>query len=44
MPLPDMTELLAEGDRAAFEAQNDDAHEPVPSAFMEELEASEAQH
>ena len=42
MPLPDMMELLSEGDRAAFEAQNDAAHEPVPSAFMDELEAAAA--
>lgn len=41
MPLPEMMELLSEGDRAAFDAQNDAAHEPVPSAFMEELEATE---
>jgi hypothetical protein len=34
--------LLSEGDRAAMEAQMDDAHEPVPSAFMEDLETSEA--
>jgi hypothetical protein len=40
MPLPDMMELLSEGDRAAFEAQNDAAHEPVPSAFMDELETA----
>ena len=44
MPLPEMMELLAEGDRAAFDAQNDDAHEPVPSAFMDDLEAAEAAH
>ena len=44
MPLPDMMELLSEGDRAAFEAQNDAAHEPVPSAFMDDLEATEAAH
>ncbi len=44
MPLPEMMELLAEGDRAAFDAQNDAAHEPVPSAFMDDLEATEAAH
>ena len=44
MPLPEMMELLAEGDRAAFDAQNDAAHEPVPSAFMDDLEAAEAAH
>jgi hypothetical protein len=44
MPLPEMMELLSEGDRAAFEAQNDAAHEPVPSAFMDDLEATEAAH
>lgn len=41
-PLPDMHELLSEGDRAAFEAQLDAAHEPVPSAFMEEFETAGA--
>lgn len=44
MPLPEMMELLSEGDRAAFDAQNDAAHEPVPSAFMDELEATEGAH
>ncbi len=44
MPLPEMMELLSEGDRAAFEAQNDAAHEPVPSAFMDDLEATAAAH
>jgi hypothetical protein len=44
MPLPDMMELLSEGDRAALEARMDDAHEPVPSAFMDDLEATEAAH
>lgn len=41
-PLPDMTELLSEGDRNAFDASMDAAHEPVPSAFFEELETSDA--
>jgi hypothetical protein len=44
MPLPEMMELLSEGDRAAFEAQSDAAHEPVPSAFMDDLEATAAAH
>lgn len=39
-PLPDMIELLGAGDRAALEAEMDEAHEPVPSAFMEDLEPS----
>lgn len=38
IPLPEMAELLAEGDRAAFEAEFDPAMEPVPSAFFEDLE------
>lgn len=41
-PLPDIAELLSEGDRAAFEAELDASHEPVPSAFMDDLELAEA--
>jgi hypothetical protein len=39
IPLPDIAEVLSEGDRAAMEAE---ANEPVPSAFFEELEAAPA--
>jgi hypothetical protein len=39
IPLPDIAEVLSEGDRAAMEAE---ANEPVPSAFFEELEAGPA--
>jgi hypothetical protein len=39
IPVPEMAEILAEGDRAAAEAAFDPAMEPVPSAFFEELEA-----
>ncbi len=42
IPVPDIAEVLSEGDRAAFEAQFDPAMEPVPSAFFEELEAEPA--
>lgn len=43
IPVADISEVLAEGDRAAFEAQLDPSMEPVPSAFFEELEAEPAQ-
>lgn len=42
IPVPDIAEVLSEGDRAAFEAQFDPTMEPVPSAFFEELEAEPA--
>lgn len=43
IPVADITEVLAEGDRAAeMQAQFDAAHEPVPSAFLDELEAAPA--
>jgi hypothetical protein len=42
IPQPDISELLADGDRAAFEAA--DNNEPVPSAFFEELEGAPAAH
>lgn len=38
MPLPEIAELLAEGDRAAFVAALDDKLEPVPSAFFDDCE------
>lgn len=42
IPVPDIAEVLSDGDRAAFEAQFDPAMEPVPSAFFEELEPEPA--
>jgi hypothetical protein len=42
IPVPEMAELLADGDRAAMEAAFDASMEPVPSAFFEELEAAPA--
>ena len=39
IPVPDIAEVLAEGDRAAFEGSFDTSMEPVPSAFFEELES-----
>jgi hypothetical protein len=44
IPIPEMSEILAEGDRAALEASFDATMEPVPSAFFDELEAEPAQH
>lgn len=41
IPVPDMAEVLAAGDRAAVD-NNDPAHEPVPSAFMDDLEPANA--
>jgi Protein of unknown function (DUF2726) len=41
IPVPEMEEILADGDRAAAEAAFDPAMEPVPSAFFEELEAAQ---
>ena len=38
IPVADIAEILSEGDRAALEACMDAANEPVPSAFMDELE------
>ncbi|MDP1898899.1 MAG: DUF2726 domain-containing protein [Rubrivivax sp.] len=40
IPVADIAEILSEGDRAALEAAMDDANEPVPSAFLEELESA----
>lgn len=42
IPVADMAEILADGDRAAMEAALDPSMEPVPSAFFEELEAEPA--
>ncbi len=39
IPVPDIAEVLADGDRAAFEGSFDTSMEPVPSAFFEELES-----
>lgn len=40
IPVAEISEVLAEGDRAAMEAEFDPHMEPVPSAFLEELEPS----
>ena len=42
IPVGDISEILADGDRAALEAELDASMEPVPSAFFEELEIAEA--
>ena len=39
IPVAEMEEILADGDRASAEAAFDPAMEPVPSAFFEELES-----
>ena len=39
IPVGDISEVLAEGDRAAFEGPFDASMEPVPSAFFEEMDA-----
>ncbi|CAD5374166.1 conserved hypothetical protein [Rubrivivax sp. A210] len=44
IPVPDISEVLADGDRAAFEANFDATMEPVPSAFFEELESPAGGH
>jgi hypothetical protein len=41
IPVADISEVLADGDRAAFEAE-DPSMEPVPSGFYEELEVADA--
>ncbi len=41
IPVAEISEILAEGDRAAFEA-DDPSMEPVPSGFFEDLEVAEA--
>ena len=43
IPVPEMEEILADGDRAAAEAAFDPMMEPVPSAFFEELETQQQQ-
>lgn len=43
IPVPEMEEILADGDRAAAEGAFDPAMEPVPSAFFEELETQQQQ-
>jgi hypothetical protein len=42
IPVPEMSEILAEGDRAALEGNFDNGMEPVPSAFFDELETAPA--
>lgn len=42
IPVADISEILADGDRAALEAELDAAMEPVPSGFFEEFEAAAA--
>ncbi len=42
IPVAEMSELLADGDRAALEAALDAAMEPVPSGFYEEPEQATA--
>jgi hypothetical protein len=39
IPVAEIEEVLAEGDRAALEAEFDGSMEPVPSAFFEDMEA-----
>ena len=41
IPVADISEVLADGDRAAFEAE-DPSMEPVPSGFYAELEVADA--
>ncbi len=41
IPVAEISEILADGDRAALEAE-DPSMEPVPSAFFEELEVADA--
>ncbi len=42
IPVPEISEILADGDRAALEAEFDPAMEPVPSAFFEDLDLAQA--
>jgi hypothetical protein len=42
IPVPEISEILADGDRAALEAGFDVGMEPVPSAFFDELEPAAA--
>jgi hypothetical protein len=38
IPVADIAEVLADGDRAALEADFDPRMEPVPSAFFDDLD------
>ena len=42
IPVAEISEVLAEGDRAALEASFDASMEPVPSGFYDEIETAEA--
>jgi hypothetical protein len=42
IPIAEMSELLAEGDRAALEGSYDPSMEPVPSGFYDEMEPADA--
>jgi len=42
IPVADIAEVLADGDRAALEAEADAAMEPVPSGFFEDFEPATA--
>jgi hypothetical protein len=42
IPVAEISEILAEGDRAALQAEIDASMEPVPSAFFEDLEPAAA--
>ncbi len=42
IPIAEMSELLADGDRAALEGSFDASMEPVPSAFYDEIEPAES--
>jgi hypothetical protein len=44
IPVAEMAEVLAEGDRAANEGDLDASMEPVPSAFFEDFESSSVRH
>ena len=41
IPVAEISEVLAEGDRAALEASFDASMEPVPSGFYDDIEAAE---
>jgi hypothetical protein len=42
IPVAEISEVLAEGDRAALEASFDASMEPVPSGFYDDIETAEA--
>ena len=42
IPVAEMSELLADGDRAAMEGSFDPSMEPVPSGFYDEIETADA--